>query len=56
VYHALGWIFLQYLAEKINYWPTRYVSRRVSSALQAAAEALIKHPKRFAPERLVMDE
>jgi hypothetical protein len=43
-YHALGWIFLQYLAEKINYWSTRYVSRRVSSALQAAAEALIKHP------------
>jgi len=43
-YHALGWIFLQYLAEKINYWPTRYASRRVGSALEAAAEALIKHP------------
>ena len=41
-YHALGWTFLQYFAEKINYWPARYSPRRVSATLQADAEAAIK--------------
>ena len=40
-YHALGWTFLQYMAEKINHWPKNYSSRRVSKELQAAAEAVI---------------
>lgn len=40
-YHALGWTFLQYMAEKINYWSSRYATRRVSKELQAAAEAAI---------------
>lgn len=41
-YHALGWTFLQYFAEKINYWSARYGQRRVSAKLQADAEAAIK--------------
>jgi hypothetical protein len=40
-YHALGWTFLQYMAEKINYWASTYGARRVSRELQAAAEAVI---------------
>src|SRR5215813_4888849 len=40
-YHALGWTFLQYLAEKINHWASTYSARRVSNELQAAAEAVI---------------
>lgn len=40
-YHALGWTFLQYMAEKINYWAPTYRARRVSRELQAAAEATI---------------
>jgi hypothetical protein len=40
-YHALGWSFLQYMAEKINHWPSTYSARRVSNELQAAAEAVI---------------
>jgi hypothetical protein len=40
-YHALGWTFLQYMAEKINYWVSTYWARRVSKELQAAAEAVI---------------
>ena len=40
-YHALGWTFLQYMAEKINYWPSTYSARRVSRELEAVAEALI---------------
>jgi hypothetical protein len=40
-YHALGWTFLQYMAEKIKYWAPTYSARRVSSELQAAAEAAI---------------
>lgn len=41
-YHALGWTFLQYLAEKINYWSSRYVARKVNAILQAEAEAAIR--------------
>jgi hypothetical protein len=41
-YHALGWTFLQYMAEKINYWASTYSARQVSRELQAAAEAVIK--------------
>lgn len=41
-YHALGWTFLQYFAEKINHWPSRYWARRVSATRQADAEAAIK--------------
>jgi len=41
-YHALGWTFLQYFAEKINYWSARYLQRTVSTKLQADAEAAIK--------------
>jgi hypothetical protein len=41
-YHALGWTFLQYLAEKINYWSSRYSARRVNAVLQAEAEAAIR--------------
>ena len=41
-YHALGWTFLQYFAEKINYWPARYATRRVSATLQADADAAIR--------------
>ena len=44
-YHALGWTFLQYFAEKINYWSARYSQRRVSAKLQADAEAAIKRTK-----------
>jgi hypothetical protein len=40
-YHALGWTFLQYMAEKINYWPSKYSTRRVGKELQSAAEAVI---------------
>ena len=40
--HALGWTFLQYFAEKINYWQDRYRARRVGSELLAKAEAAIK--------------
>jgi hypothetical protein len=40
-YHALGWTFLQYMAEKINYWSPNYSARRVSPELRAAAEAVI---------------
>ena len=40
-YHALGWTFLQYFAEKINYWSSRYMSRKVNTTLQAEAEAAI---------------
>jgi hypothetical protein len=40
-YHALGWTFLQYMAEKINHFPSTYVNRRVSKELQEAAEAII---------------
>ena len=40
-YHALGWTFLQYMAEKINYWASTYSARRVSKELLAAAEAVI---------------
>jgi hypothetical protein len=40
-YHALGWTFLQYMAEKINHWASTYSDRRVSNDLQAAAEAVI---------------
>jgi|HubBroStandDraft_6_1064221.scaffolds.fasta_scaffold282172_2 hypothetical protein len=40
-YHALGWTFLQYMAEKINYWASTYSARRVSNELRAAAEAVI---------------
>lgn len=40
-YHALGWTFLQYMAEKINYWASTYSGRRVSKELLAAAEAVI---------------
>ena len=40
-YHALGWTFLQYMAEKINYWASTYSARRVSNELQAAAETVI---------------
>jgi len=40
-YHALGWTFLQCLAEKINHWASTYSARRVSNELQAAAEAVI---------------
>jgi hypothetical protein len=40
-YHALGWTFLQYMAEKINHWASTYSARRVSNDLQAAAEAVI---------------
>jgi hypothetical protein len=40
-YHALGWTFLQYMAEKINHWASTYWARRVSRELQAAAEAVI---------------
>ena len=40
-YHALGWTFLQYMAEKINHWASTYSARRVSKELQAAAEAVI---------------
>ena len=40
-YHALGWTFLQYMAEKINYWSSTYRTRRVSDELQAAAEVVI---------------
>jgi hypothetical protein len=40
-YHALGWIFLQYMAEKINHWASTYSARRVSNELQAAAEVVI---------------
>jgi hypothetical protein len=40
-YHALGWTFLQYMAEKINHWASTYSARRVSNELQAAAEAVI---------------
>ena len=43
-YHALGWTFFQYLAEKINYWASTYSARRVSSELRAAAEAVIVDP------------
>ena len=44
-YHGLGWIFLQYMAEKINHWASTYSDRRVSSELRAAAEAVIGDPK-----------
>jgi hypothetical protein len=44
-YHALGWTFLQYFAEKINYWSARYLQRRVSAKLQADAEATIERSK-----------
>ncbi len=44
-YHALGWTFRQYFAEKINYWSARYLQRRVSAKLQADAEAAIKRSK-----------
>ena len=40
-YHALGWTFLQYMAEKINHWASTYSARRVSNELQSAAEAVI---------------
>ena len=40
-YHALGWTFLQYMAEKIDHWPSIYSARQVSNELQAAAEAII---------------
>jgi hypothetical protein len=40
-YHALGWTFLQYMAEKINHWASTHSARRVSNDLQAAAEAVI---------------
>ena len=40
-YHALGWTFLQYMAEKVNHWASNYSARRVSKELQAAAEAVI---------------
>jgi hypothetical protein len=40
-YHALGWTFLQYMAEKINSWASTYSARRVTKELQAAAEAVI---------------
>ena len=42
-YHALGWTFLQYMADKINHWPSNYSTRRVSNELQAVAEAVIAH-------------
>ena len=41
-YHELGWTFLQYLAAKINYWPSRYSARKVNAVLQAEAEAAIR--------------
>ena len=41
-YHGLGWTFLQYLAEKMNYWPSRYSERRVAASVQLAAEQAIK--------------
>jgi hypothetical protein len=40
-YHALGWTFLQYMAEKINHWASTYSARRVSNELQATAEVVI---------------
>ena len=40
--HALGWTFLEYFAEKINYWQSKYSARRVGSALLAEAQAEIK--------------
>ena len=40
-YHALGWTFLQYMAEKINHWASTYSARRVSDELQAATEAVV---------------
>ena len=40
-YHALGWTFLQYMAERINHSPSTYSARRVSKELQSAAEAVI---------------
>jgi len=40
-YHALGWTFLQYFAEKINYWSAKYKTRRVNATLHAEAEAAI---------------
>lgn len=33
-FHALGRTFLDYLAEKINYWPRRYADRHLSQQLQ----------------------
>lgn len=44
-YHALGWTFLQYFAEKINYFSARYRQRRVSAKLQEDAEDAIKRSK-----------
>jgi hypothetical protein len=28
-YHALGWTFFQYMAEKIKHWASTYSARRV---------------------------
>ena len=43
-YRYLGWTFLQYMAEKINNWPSTYSERRVSNELRGAAEAIITEP------------
>ena len=40
-YHGLGWSFLNYFAEKINYWPSRFTDRNVSPEVRARAEAAI---------------
>jgi hypothetical protein len=40
-FHALGWTFLQYMAEKINHWSSSYWTRRVNDELRAAAEVVI---------------
>ena len=40
-YHALGWTFLQYMAERISHWASTYCERRVSNELRVAAEAVI---------------
>lgn len=40
-YRALGNTFLNYLAEKVAYWPSRYRERAIQDARLAAAAALM---------------
>ena len=44
-YHALGRTFLQYFAEKINYWSGQYKERSITGPLQKeATEAILRLP------------
>lgn len=40
-YHALGRVFVEYLAAKVSYWPDRYRSRNITGPLaQAESKAI----------------